>query len=127
MSSENSGEPPKIVNIFNRGAYKAEQRIKPGAPDPLTIKALEEALEMAKAGELTGLIAMSWDPVDREFWRHVTIPVLDGYEPRNAAAMMLGGLQMMQDDLKDIAFWARGYDPLCLYETDESEEEASET
>lgn len=123
MSNAPTGEQPKIVNIFNRGPYKAEQRIEPGSPDLSTIRALEEAREMAKAGEITGFLAIGWDPIDRQFWRHVTLPILEGYEPRNSAAMMLGALQMLQDDLKDIAFWAQGYDPLCLYERDEAEAE----
>lgn len=116
-----SEETPKIVNLADRTPYKVEVEPQPapGEPDPLTIKALEEALEMAKAGELHGLIAIGWDPVDQEFWRQLTLPAMGEMQTRNVAAMMLGALQMMQDDLKDIAFWTQGYDPLCVYNDEE--------
>lgn len=123
--NDNVEQPPKVVDLRNRRAYAPqpllpdETRPEPGEPDPAVILALETALAMAKQGRLHGLVALAWDPIDKEFWRHLTVPHMGDFEIRGAAAMMLGGLQMIEDDLKDAAFWTQGYDPLCLNRDEE--------
>lgn len=123
--NDNSEPPPKVVDFRTRRAHAPElvlpdeTKPAPGEPDPAVILALETALAMARQGRLHGLIALAWDPVDKEFWRHLTVPHLGDFQIRGAAAMMLGGLQMLEEDLKDAAFWTQGYDPLCLARDEE--------
>ena len=113
-------EKPKVINLFGRDAFEAEKvgvKLTAQEPDELTIKVLEEALKMARTGEITGLIAIAWDPIGKEIWRSVMIPEIEGLETRNSAALMLGGWKMMSTDLEDIAFWTKGYDPLSVINT----------
>ena len=115
-------ETPKVVDFRNRKPYAAEPvpvdhtTPEPGEPDEATIKVLEVALAMARQGRLHGLVALGYDPVSKEFWRHITTPHIASLDNRGAAAFMLGGWQMLNDDLGDAAFWTRGYDPLVLEE-----------
>ncbi len=121
MSEKEQGKP-KVIRLDTREEFKPEptfrgeaaEDFKPGEVDEHTVKALEEALEMAHTGELTGFIAVGWDPLAKEFWRHITIPKIDGLQARNAAALMVGALSMLHDDLKDASFWTQGYDPYVL-------------
>ncbi len=120
--SEKEQPKPKVIRLDTREEFKPlptfrgeeVEDFKPGAVDERTVKALDEALEMAKTGELTGFVAIGWDPLAKEFWRHVTIPKIDGLQERNAAAMMVGGLSMLSEDMRDRAFWTQGYDPLVI-------------
>lgn len=118
-------EKPKVVNLFGRDAFEAEKvgaKLTAKEPDDLTIKALEQALEAARAGEFTGIIAIGWDPIAKEVWRSVVIPEIEGLETRNSAALMLGGWKMMATDLEDLAFWTKGYDPISVINTGDDDD-----
>jgi hypothetical protein len=126
-------EKPKIVNISDKKAYTPpeevpELELNSGDPDPFTIQAIEELLEAAKSGKVTGIVALTWCMNEEGFWRHITFPVIPNMKQRNIAALMLGGLKMLESDLEDMAFWTEGYDPLVYHpKSDESENEDTDS
>jgi hypothetical protein len=67
--------------------------------DPTTVKQLEQALELAKKGELTGLVILAWDPTVGAFIRWVSLPHRES-DTSAAAFRFLGGAQLALEDLK---------------------------
>jgi hypothetical protein len=87
-----------------------DPQIEPSAvkeADSVLIDALKNALEMAEAGELTGIAMISWNQKSGGFMRWTGLPAREP-DPVHTAIKFLGGLFLIEDDLK---FWARASYP----------------
>jgi len=95
----------KIVAFPKKPVAEDSFRIKPAEnpnADAVLIATLEDALDRAKKGEITGCAMISWYPDGPGFLRWLSMPVHE----KNidvAAFRFMGGLSLLEADLKCMA------------------------